>query len=148
MIVRMEQMRVTVALLASIYLVVTLCATHAADDPNAATRATLGRIQGMRNERPNDGVLIFYEALLRIGLGERKPAFELLQSLKGRKLGLIPVRDVGFDPVWDDKQFQAIRKELVDEDAKTPDAPVAFRLKDSKLIPEGIAYDSPSKRFF
>jgi len=121
---------------------------HAADDPNAATRATLGRIQGMRKERPNDGVLIYYEALLRIGLGERKPAFELLQSLKGRKLGLIPVRDVGFDPVWDDKEFQTIRKELVDEDAKTPDAPVSIRLKDSKLIPEGIAYDSASRRFF
>jgi hypothetical protein len=121
---------------------------HGADDPNAATRATLVRIQTMRKERPNDGVLIFYEALLRIGLGERKPAFELLQGLKGRKLGLIPVRDVGFDPVWGDKEFQMIRKELIDEDVATPDSPVAFRLTDPKLIPEGIAYDSAGKRFF
>jgi len=144
----MEQMRVRAVLLASVYLALTLCATHAADDPAAATRATLQRIQGLRKERPNDGVLIYYEALLRIGLGERKPAFELLHSLKGRKLGLIPVRDVGFDPVWDDKEFQMIRKELIDEDARTPDAPVAFRLKDPKLIPEGIAYESAGKRFF
>ncbi|HJT80653.1 MAG TPA: SMP-30/gluconolactonase/LRE family protein, partial [Chthoniobacterales bacterium] len=35
-----------------------------------------------------------------------------------------------------------------DEEAKTPDSPVAFRLKDPKLIPEGIAYDPNGKRFF
>jgi hypothetical protein len=121
---------------------------YAADDPNAAARATLERIQALRKERPNDGVLVYYEAAFQSQVGQSKLALELLRSLKGRKLGLIPARDLGFDAVWDDKEFQIIRKELADEDAKTPDAPVAFRLKDPKLIPEGIAYDPTSKRFF
>jgi hypothetical protein len=121
---------------------------YAADDANAAARATLERIQALRKERPNDGVLVYYEAAFQSQVGQRKLALELLRGLKGRKLGLIPVRDVGFDAVWDDKEFQMIRKELADEDIKTPDAPVAFRLKDPKLIPEGIAYDPTSKRFF
>jgi hypothetical protein len=121
---------------------------YAADDPNAAARATLERIQALRKERPNDGVLVYYEAAFQSQVGQNKLALELLRSLKGRKLGLIPTRDLGFDAVWDDKEFQIIRKELADEDAKTPDAPVAFRLKDPKLIPEGIAYDPTSKRFF
>ena len=125
-----------------------LTLVHAAGDANAAARATLERIQALRKERPNDGVLVYYEAAFQSQVGQSKAALELLRSLKGRKLGLIPTRDLGFDAVWDDKEFQIIRKELADEDAKTPDAPVAFRLKDPKLIPEGIAYDPTSKRFF
>src|SRR5437868_1525108 len=123
---------------------------EAADDQDsaAAARATLERIQNLRKERPNEGVLVFYESLVRAGLGERDTTLELLRSLKGRKLGLIPARDTGFDALWDDPQFQAIRKELADDEAKTPDAPVAFRLKDPKLMPEGIAYDPTNKRFF
>src|SRR5438552_3815884 len=121
---------------------------YAADDPNAAAQATLQRIQALRQERPNDGVLVYYEAAFQSQVGQNKLALELLRSLKGRKLGLIPTRDLGFDAVWDDKDFQTIRNELADEDIKTPDAPVAFRLKDPKLIPEGIAYDPTSKRFF
>jgi streptogramin lyase len=123
-------------------------AVDAADDPNAATRATLERIQALRKERPNDGVLVYYEAAFQSQLRERGRALDLLRSLKGRKLGLIPTRDLGFEAIWDDKEFQIIRKELAEEDAKTPDAPVAFRLKDPKLIPEGIAYDPTNKRFF
>lgn len=93
-------------------------------------------------------MLLFYEAIVRVSLGERDAAFALLRSLKGRKLGLIPVRDSGFDAVWDDPQFQTIRKELADYEPKTPAAPVAFRLNDPKLIPEGIAYDASGRRFF
>lgn len=121
---------------------------YATDDPNAAAQATLERIQALRKERPNDGVLVYYEAAFQSQVGERGRALELLRSLKGRNLGLIPTRDLGFDAIWDDKEFQIIRKELADEDAKTPAAPVAFRLKDPKLIPEGIAYDPTSKQFF
>ena len=47
----------------------------------------------------------------------------------------------GVDEVWDEPEFAIIRKELVDEEPRTPDSPVAFRLDDPKLIPEGIAWD-------
>jgi hypothetical protein len=72
---------------------------------------------------------------------------KLLQSLKGRKLGLVPYPDSGFDKVWFDPKFQEIRQTLSDEEPKTPESPVAFRLKDPKLIPEGIAFDSKRNRF-
>ena len=120
----------------------------AADDPKPAARASLERIQNVRKERPNDGVLAFYEAIVHIRLGERDAAFALLRSLRGRKLGLIPGRDAGFDGVWDDSDFQKIRSELSEDEPRTPDAPVAFRLPDPKLIPEGIAYDPKHDRFF
>jgi sugar lactone lactonase YvrE len=119
-----------------------------ADDPKTTTRAQLERIQSLRKERPGDGVLVLYEAITRIGLGERDAAFALLRSLQGRKLGLVPVRDAGFDAVWDDPDFQKIREKLAHEEWRTPDAPVAFRLTDPKLIPEGIASDLKEDRFF
>lgn len=126
-----------------------LTSANAVDDAaTTAARASLARIQGLRKERPNDGALVFYEAIVHVNLGERDAALTLLRSLKGRKLGLIPVRDLGFDAVWNDADFQAIRKDLASEEAQTRVAPVAFRLKDPKLIPEGIAYDSAGKHFF
>ena len=138
----------SVLLLAVAGLVCLTARVSAADDPKAAARASLERIQALRKERPGDGLLVFYQALTHVSLGEHKAAFELLRGLKGRKLGLIPLRDLGFAPVWEDPEFQQIRKELVDEEPKTAESPVAFRLKDAKLIPEGIAYDAQGKRFF
>ncbi len=132
-------------------LILSVCGValiYAADDEKAPARASLERIQKLRKERPNDGVLIFYEALLQVNLGERDSAFALLRSLKGRALGLIPPADIGFEAVWDDPQFQAIRQELADKEPATPASPVAFRLHDPKLIPEGIAFDAAGNRFY
>lgn len=134
-------------LFACVVAMANLCSADAADDPKAVTRAQLERIQSLRKERPGDGVLVFYEAITRIELGEREAAFALLRSLQGRKLGLVPVRDAGFEAVWDDPEFQKIWEKLAHEESRTPDAPVAFRLGDSKLIPEGIAYDPKQERF-
>jgi len=134
--------------IAGCLLACSLVSTSAADDPNAAMRAGLERVKTLRKERPTDGLLIFYQALIQLELGERDSAFDLLRGLQGRKLGLIPYRDGGFDLVWDDPKFQEIRKALTDEEPQTPVSPVAFRLKDPKLIPEGIAFDPKSNRFF
>ena len=135
-------------LLAVVMAASVVWAQSAPDDGSVAARASLERIRALRRERPGDGVLVFYQALVHVSLGERDAALELLRSLKGRKLGLIPVRDVGFDSVWNDPEFQKIREALADEEPQTPASPVAFRLKDPKLIPEGIAYDAEDKRFF
>jgi hypothetical protein len=124
------------------------CSADPADDSKSVTRVRLQRIQSLRKERPDDGVLILYEAITRIDLGDRDAAFALLRSLQGRKLGLVPVRDAGFDGVWNDAEFQKIREKLANEELRTPDGPVAFRLADPKLIPEGIAYDPKDDRFF
>jgi hypothetical protein len=135
-------------LLACLVATAYFCLAFAAEDPKTATRTQLERIQSLRKQRPRDGVLVFYEAITRIGSGEREAAFALLRSLQGRKLGLIPVGDAGFEAVWDDPDFQKIREKLAQEESRTPDAPVAFPLGDSKLIPEGIAYDPKQDRFF
>jgi hypothetical protein len=120
---------------------------RAADDPQVAVRASLERIQSLRKQRPDDGLLVFYEAITRIALGERDAALASLRTLKSRKLGLIPLRDFGFESVWGDPEFQKLRKELAGNEPRTPDAPVTFRLTNPKLIPEGIAYNAKRDRF-
>ena len=135
-------------LLACVVATANFCSADPADDSKSVTRTRLERIQSLRKERPNDGVLIFYEAITRIDLGDRDAAFALLRSLQGRNSGLVPVRDAGFEAVWNDPEFQKIREKLANEEPRTPDAPVAFRLADAKLIPEGIAYDPKRDRFF
>ena len=84
-------------LLACVVATANFCSADPADDSKSVTRTRLERIQSLRKERPNDGVLIFYEAITRIDLGDRDAAFALLRSLQGRKLGLVPVRDAGFE---------------------------------------------------
>lgn len=140
--------RVTQLMVLCVLTTFALARIDAADDAaTAAARASLERIQALRKERPGDAVLVFFQAMTHLNLGERDAAFELLRSLKGRKLGLIPARGLGFDAVWDDPEFQKIRNELAEDDPKTPESPVAFRLKDPKLIPEGIAYAPAGERF-
>ena len=126
----------------------TFCSAEPADDAKSVARARLERIQSLRKKRPKDSVLIFYEAITRIDLGDRDAAFALLRSLQERNLGLVPVRDAGFEGVWNDPEFQKIREKLANDEPRTPDAPVAFRLADPKLIPEGITYDPKQDRFF
>ena len=133
--------------LACLVATANFCSAEPVDDAKSVARARLERIQSLRKERPRDGVLIFYEAITRIDLGDRDAAFALLRTLQGRKLGFVPVRDAGFEAVWDNPEFRKVREKLAEDEPRTPDAPVAFHLADPKLIPEGIAYDPKQDRF-
>src|SRR5207253_2371216 len=61
--------------------------------------------------------------------------------------GLLPPR-AGFEKVWDDPAFQAVRSKLEAKLPRLDYAPTAFELDDKGLIPEGIAFDAPSNIFF
>lgn len=111
------------------------------DDP-------LASIKALRAQRPNDGLLVFYQAITHAGLGQKEATLAELQSLLGRRLGLIPMANTGFDRVWGDADFQALRRQLADDEPRSAPAPVAFTVPDPRLIPEGIAYDIASNRFF
>lgn len=117
-------------------------------DAASAARAGIARIQQLRAQRPGDGTLVYYQALMHARLGERDAAVAELRSLLGRGLGLIPVAHIGFETVWNDADFQAVRQRLAGEEPRTPDAPVVLRLSDAKLIPEGIAHDPAGRRHY
>jgi sugar lactone lactonase YvrE len=120
----------------------------ATDEPANPLQQQLGRIQALRTERPGDGLLVYYEALTQVQLGDRAAALKALGALEGRRLGIVPTRGIGFDPIWSDPEFQALRQRLWEQEAATPAAPVALRLADTRLVPEGIAYDAAGRRVF
>lgn len=118
------------------------------DPAIAAARATLERLRTLRAERPRDGLLPFVQAMQHATLGEREAALRELRSLVGRRLGLIPVEGFGFDALWRDPGFQRVRGRLAAEERRVVSGTVLHRLPDPALVPEGIAYDAASRRFF
>lgn len=121
--------------------------SYADEGPQAAQKARLQRLQALRAERPGDGLLGYYEAIMRLNLGDKAGALAELRRLLGRRLGLVPAPGLGFDALWDDAEFQELRATLAAQEPRTPDAPEAARLTDPRLIPEGIAWDEHGRRF-
>ena len=105
-------------------------------------------MRALRAERPGDGLLVYYQAVVHAMLGERDAALAELKTLVGRRLGIVPARGTGFDALWSDPEFQALRDRLAADEARTANAPVAFRLNDPRLLPEGIAFDPAGRRYF
>jgi hypothetical protein len=119
-------------------------ASAPAAEPSPLERQ-LQRIRELKVERPGDGLLVYYEAMTHASMGQAEPAVAALKQLVGRRLGLVPAKDAGFDLVWEHPDFQATRRRLMDDEPATAEAPVILRLQDARLIPEGIAYDSRRK---
>jgi len=140
--------RLRLVALAAALLVHTAAPAQVADDATAAARASLERVRALRAERPGDGLLVYYQAVVHAMLGERDAALAELKTLVGRRLGIVPARGTGFDPLWEDAEFQALRDRLATDEVRTANAPVAFRLSDARLLPEGIAFDPVGRRYY
>ena len=95
----------------------------AADDAQAPLKAQLERIDTLRTQRPGDGLLVYYRAMTLAALNRRDDALDALRSLRGRKLGLVPAAGMGFDALWDDPVFRALRDELAADEPRTGTAP-------------------------
>ena len=97
--------------------------------------------------RPDDPTLHYYLAMAEFAEGDRPAGLEALAKLANIGNGFLPVRDVGFAPVWDDTAFQRIRARLEQKLPRVTAAREAFTL-DKQLIPEGIAYDPATRSYF
>ena len=113
-----------------------------------AARRTVAAIEGLLKERPNDPTLWFYLARFQAQLGDRAASVAALEKVLAIGNGFLPTRDGGFERIWDDKAFQAVRAKLEAKLPRLDYAPTAFEIADRTLIPEGIAYDAHTKDFF
>jgi sugar lactone lactonase YvrE len=120
----------------------------AADDAQAPLKAQLERIDTLRAQRPGDGLLVYYRAMTLAALNRRDDALDALRSLRGRKLGLVPAAGMGFDALWDDPVFRALRDELAADEPRTGTAPQRWQLPDVMRLPEGIAFDARKRQVF
>lgn len=119
-----------------------------AQQDEAAARRGVEAVTKLIAQRPDDPTLYFYLARFQARAGDAKACTAALEKVLELGDGLLPVRDFGFERVWDDPGFQAVLRKIEARLPRVDTAAVAFRLEDTHLLPEGIAYDAPSRTFF
>jgi hypothetical protein len=132
-------------LLVALFLAAALPAT-AQQVPEDARR-TLAAVERLLQQRPADAALWFFLARARAGLGDAPGSVAALEKVHELGDGFLPPRG-DFARVWDDATFQAVRGKLEAKLPRLDYAPTAFEIDDRELMPEGIAYDAPSRSFF
>jgi hypothetical protein len=131
-------------LLAALLLAV-LPAAAQQDAGNA--RRTIAAVEKLLQQRPADATLWFFLARSHARLGDAPACVAALGKVNELGDGFLPPRG-DFVRVWEDPAFKEVRRKL---EARLPTldyAPTAFEIDDRELMPEGIAYDAPSRSFF
>ena len=111
-------------------------------------KRTIASIEGLLKERPNDPTLWYYLSRFQAQAGDRAASIAALEKVLAIGNGFLPTRDGGFEKIWEDKAFQAVRAKLEAKLPRLDYAPIAFELEDRAFIPEGIAFDAHSRDFF
>ncbi len=138
----MESMRCLLAVLILLFST----AGFAQDTADVSKRIAAVRV--LLRERPDDPTLWFYLARYQAQAHDPKACTAALERVEALGDGFLPARDLGFANVWDDHAFQAVRARMEAKLPRLDFAPTAFELEDRGLLPEGIAYDAPSRDFF
>ncbi len=119
----------------------------AAQQEAGNARAIIASVEGLLKQRPDDATLWFFLARSNAELGDRDATLAALEKTNELGDGFLPSRQ-SFAKVWDDPQFMAMRDRMAARLPVLDFAPTAFELDDRTLMPEGIAYDAPSRSFF
>jgi SMP-30/Gluconolactonase/LRE-like region len=125
-----------------------LVAPAFAQQDEAGARRAIAAVQETLKQRPNDPTLHFFHARFQAELGDAPAATAALEKVAELGDGFLPARNLGFEKVWDDATFQEVRSRLESRLPRLDYAPVALEIEDNGLLPEGIAYDAPSRSFF
>jgi hypothetical protein len=136
------------AMRAAFFLVVLIAMLPAvAQQEDESAKRTIAALEALLRERPQDPTLWFYLSRFQAQAGDRAASVAALEKVLEIGNGFLPSRD-GFETVWEDKAFQALRAKLEAKLPRLDYAPRAFEIDDTLLIPEGIAYDPHSQNFF
>jgi hypothetical protein len=132
-----------------LFLAVLITAATAAfaQQGDEAARRGIEAVRKVLQQRPEDPTLWFYLSRLHSQAGDTRASVEALEKVAQLGDGYLPSRS-GFENVWSDAAFQAVRARLESKLPRLDYAPTALQLEDPLFIPEGIAYDAPSQTFF
>ena len=128
-------------------LLVALPAPAQKPDTEAARRG-IAAVESLLAQRPDDPALYFYLARFKADAGDKPGCVAALEKVDALGEGFLPTRELGFAAIWDDPPFQAARAKLEAKLPRLDYAPMAFQLDDPTLLPEGIAHDPHSGRFY
>lgn len=118
-----------------------------AQDVEAAKR-TIAALEELLKQRPGDATLYFYLSRFKADAGDRAGSIAAMEKVNELGEGFLPTKEFGFAAIWGDTRFQDARSKLEAKLPRLDFAPIAFQLEDRGIIPEGIAHDPHSRRFF
>jgi hypothetical protein len=118
-----------------------------AQDTDAARR-TIASIEDLLKQRPTDANLYFYLSRFKADIGDKDGSVAALGKVAELGEGYLPTKEQGFAAIWDYPPFQAVLAKLETKLPRLDYAPVSLRLEDRTVIPEGIAHDPHSGRFY
>jgi hypothetical protein len=113
-----------------------------------AAKRTIAAIEELLKSRPTDANLYFYLARFKADIGDKAGSVAALDKVNELGEGYLPTKEFGFAAIWDHAPFQAARARLEAKLPRLDYAPAAFTLRDRTIIPEGIAHDPHSGRFY
>ena len=111
-------------------------------------RHAVAAVEAALKQRPDDPALWFYMSRFQADLGNKSASIAALEKVAELGDGFLPARNLGFEKIWDDPKFQEVVKRLESRLPRLDYAPTAFELEDRAFLPEGVAYDAPSRDFF
>jgi len=115
-----------------------------AQDAASTPLATLERAVA---REPDDPVLINFLAVYRARSGDRDGSLDALEQLLDKGDGFLPSADL-FPGVSEDRRFAVLRARFERRLPRIDGAATKVILNDRTLIPEGIAYDSNTRRLY
>jgi len=124
-------------------------AADTAASESAAERraAAIAAAEARLASAPEDAALLFEVGWLRARAGERAAALALLERVVAKRTGIDP-EGTPFDSLGDDPAYRDLLARIRRENPPVTDGVPAFTIAERDLIPEGIAYDPESHRFF
>jgi hypothetical protein len=122
-------------------------APAASDSAAARWAAALAASEARLASAPEDAALLFEVGWRRAGAEERAAALALLERVVATGAGLDP-EGTPYDGLVGDPAYRALLARIRRENPPVTDGVPAFTIPEPDLIPEGIAFDSASRRFF
>lgn len=119
----------------------------AAQDKPDPNQQVIAEVTGLLKQRPDDPTLHYYLAMFQARTQQAAAAAATLHKVAELGKGFYPVEEFGFGTIATDARYQAARDALGKLLPRIDGAPVAFRLADKRMIPEGIAFD-PQEQYF
>ncbi|HKY90335.1 MAG TPA: hypothetical protein VJM11_04815 [Nevskiaceae bacterium] len=116
--------------------------------PCANQKARVEAIKAALERRPDDPALHYYLSGAWAACGNIVAALAQIDRVIALGDGFMPVRDLGFERIWDDARFRARRIAMELALPEVTDAALSAALPNADLIPEGIAVDPSNGRLF
>ena len=103
----------------------------------------------VRQQYPDNACVLYQLAELYARAGQTDQALATLKEMAEKHAGLDPrTRDAGFQKLASNPDYVRLKQEIRRENPPVLQARPAFTIKETNLIPEGIAWSAKQKRFY